>query len=368
VSSGLGALGALVIALATVPAQAETLAPVHKQRYCMGTMFNIIVYHPASADAERAVDAALAEIVRLDQVMSHHSDRSELTRLNREGRHGFVEVDPSLYEVLERSVEVSRDSGGRFDVTIAPLLRVWKDAYAAGRMPSAKEIADAKRCVGFQHIDARPPDRIRFTSDCVELDLGGIGKGYAVDRAMAVLESAGIHRAVVNAGGSTIGAIGAPPGLEGWPVELGAEISGHRTLLLRDAAISTSQQRLRQLPFAPGAFGEIIDPLREAPTPHETMISVLTGSATRADALSTTLLMLPVADGKKMLAGFASTSALWISPQGVLLDSFRASGLRPGASVRSDGDAGRTHGNAGFAHSARSPERTTRRRMLESKD
>jgi thiamine biosynthesis lipoprotein len=294
----------------------------------MGTMFDIIVYHGSAVAADQAVDAAIAEVIRLDRVMSHYKDASDLSRLNREGHRGFVAVDPSLYEVVEQSVDVSRRSGGRFDVTIAPLLRVWRDAYEAGRQPSAEEIARVRRRVGYQHIEARPPNRIRFRSGCLELDLGGIGKGYAVDRALAVLESAGIRHAVVNAGGSTIGAIGAPPGAEGWPIELGARVAGHRTLRLRDGAISTSQQRLRRLPFGPGAFGEIIDPRRGAPAPHETTISVITPSATRADALSTALLLLSTPDGKKLLGQFSSASALWISSTGELEDAYHPTRLR----------------------------------------
>ena len=294
----------------------------------MGTMFNIIVYHDSAAAAERAVDEAMAEIVRLDAVMSHYKQQSELSRLNREGRRGFVAVEPSLYEVLEVSVEFSRKSGGRFDVTIAPLLRVWKDAYAAGRRPSAQEIAEVRRCVGYQHIEMKPPNEIRFRSDCLELDLGGIGKGYAVDKALAVLESAGIRHAVVNAGGSTIGAIGAPPGLDGWPIDLGTEsrpTQDHAASRWRglDVAAAPAAAAVRA-----GAFGEIIDTRREAPIARETMVSVMTPSAARADALSTTLLLLPVQAGKRLLAQFSPVSALWISPAGELQDSYRPSRLR----------------------------------------
>jgi thiamine biosynthesis lipoprotein len=314
--------GAALILLAVAPLRADPVSPVQRQRFCMGTMINIIVYHGSVAAAERAVDDAMAEIVRLDGVMSNYAQQSDLSRLNREGRRGFVAVEASLYEVVEQSIVFSRRSGGKFDVTIAPLLRIWKDAFAAGRTPSAREIADARSCVGYQFLETRPPNQIRFHSDCLELDLGGIGKGYAVDRAIGVLRSAGIHDAVVNAGGSTIRAIGAPPGLGGWPVDLGARVSGSRTLLLRDGAISTSQQRLRRLPFGPAEFGEIIDPQQQAPIHSERIVSVMMTSGTSADALSTTLLMLPVQEGKKLLARFTPVSALWISPAGELQDSY----------------------------------------------
>lgn len=314
--------------LADGSGQADTRHPVQRQRQSMGTMFNIIVYHDVPAAAERGVDEAIAEIVRLDAVMSHYNEQSDLSRLNREARRGFVAVEPNLYDVVEQSLAFSRSSGGTFDVTIAPMLRLWKDAFAAGRRPSAQEIAEVRRCVGYQHVETSPPNRIVFRSDCVELDLGGIGKGYAVEKAIEVLEAAGIRHAIVNAGGSTMAAIGAPPGLDGWPVDIGATVAGHRTLLLRDGAISTSQQHLRQLSFGPGQFGEIIDPRREAPTESTTIVSVMTPSATRADALSTTLLLLSVPEGEKLLERFPPVSALWMSAAGELQHSFHRSRLR----------------------------------------
>ena len=165
---------ALVVQLASVSLRADTLALVHQQRYCMGTMFDIIVYHASRAEANRAIERALAEIVRLDQVMSHYRADSNLSTLHREGAKGFVVVDPSLCEVVEESLWFPL-SGGRFDVTIAPLLRHgrrqrWKATgrprRRSRRRPSA---SDSRRS------DASA-DRIRFTTDCVQLDLGGIGK------------------------------------------------------------------------------------------------------------------------------------------------------------------------------------------------
>lgn len=307
---------------------AETLSPVQRQRYCMGTMFNIIVYHPSAAQAARAIERAMTEIVRLDGVMSHYKADSDLSRLNREGRAGFVAVEPSLYEVIEESLVFSRRSGGTFDVTIAPLLRIWKEAHAAGRTPSAGEISEAARCVGYELIETAVPDRVRFRSDCLELDLGGIGKGYAVDRALAVLRSEGVRHAMVNAGGSTIAASGAPPGKRGWPIQLGAAVSGSTTLLLRDRSISTSQQNLVSAVLEAAGSGEIIDPHSGAPTPQRTAISVVTATATASDALATTLVMLPMEEGTKLLEQFADVSALWISPAGMLQRAYRASGLQ----------------------------------------
>jgi thiamine biosynthesis lipoprotein len=291
-------------------------------------MFGIVAYHHSERDATRAATRAMEEIVRLDQVMSHFKADSHLSNVVREGRRGFVAVEPSLYEVINESIVFSRRSAGRFDVTIGPLLRVWKEAHANGRSPSPAEIASARRCVGYQHIEMGAPDRIRFHSDCLEIDLGGIGKGYAVDRAIAVLKSAGIRHALVNAGGSSIASIGAPPGGTGWPVRLGTSVAGRDTLLLRDNSISTSQQVLVSHAFQPGSFGEILDPQSGAPTESRMAVSVVAPSATLSDALDTTLVLLTVEEGAKLLAPFADVSAIWVSPAGELKAAVRESRLR----------------------------------------
>lgn len=293
----------------------------------MGTMFDIVVYHSPRADAERAIQKAFEEITRLDQVLSHFKPDSDLSKLVRGARRGFVAVEPSLYEILQQSIIFSRRSGGKFDVTIAPLLRTWKEAHARGRRPSDAEIDAARRCVGYEKIEVTAPDKIRFGSDCVEIDLGGIGKGYAVDRAIAVLKAAGMQHALVNAGSSSIAAIGAPPGRTGWPVRLGASVSGRTTLLLRDASISTSQQNFLPFGSEAGAFGEILDPQTGAPAESRLAVSVVAASATVSDALSTTLLMLSTDEAAKLLEQFADVSALWMSADGELQSSYRSSQL-----------------------------------------
>ena len=294
----------------------------------MGTMFDIVVYHPSRPDAEKAIERALDEVVRLDRLMSHYRNDSELARLVREGRRRFVDVDPNLYDVIEQSLWYSRQSAGKFDITIAPVLKVWKQAYAQGRRPSAGEIESARRCVGYEKIEVAAPDRIRLNSDCLELDLGGIGKGYAVDRALQVLRAAGIKDALVNGGSSSIAAIGAPPGLDGWPVALGTSVSGHDTMLLRDASLSTSQQNAAFLPFVAGTFGDIIDPQAAAPVEGRASVSVVAPQATASDALSTTLLLLPAADGAALLSQSAHAAAIWISARGELQSAYGISDLQ----------------------------------------
>jgi FAD:protein FMN transferase len=303
---------AFFVLLTLAAVRADTLSLVHQQRYCMGTMFDIIVYHSSRPEAERSIEKAMDEIVRLDRVMSDYKADSSLSKLNREGGSGFVVVEPSLFEVIEESIGFSRQSSGAFDVTIAPLLRKWKEAQTEGRRPSAGEISDARRCVGYEQIEISAPDRIRFRSSCVALDLGGIGKGYAVDRAIAILRSDGIAHALVNAGGSSITGVGAPPGTRGWPVTVGRKV-----LKLRDSSLSTSQQN-----------GEILDPRTGSPAQTTMAVSVMTRSATAADALSTTLVILPIEEGVRLLGRFPDASAVWMSADGDVHTAYGESRLQ----------------------------------------
>lgn len=309
-----------LVALSAGP-RAEALAPIHGQRYSMGTMFDIVVYHASTSDAGRAIEQALNEVVRLDRVMSHYDAGSELARVHRDARKQAIRVDSSLYDVVGESLDLSRRTGGKFDVTIAPLLTVWKSAESEGRRPDEAEIARARRCVGYEKIELTPPDRIHLRSDCVALDLGGIGKGYAVERALETLKQAGIRNAIVNAGGSSIAAIGAPPGRDGWPVLLSAAVGARRVLLLRNTSLSTSQQDPQR------AVGDIIDPLQGRPIVSRSAAVVVSRSATLADALSTAMVVLTVDEGMRLLAEFGDVSALWISPGGEVSATYGLSRL-----------------------------------------
>ena len=312
-----------VVGMAAASLGAEAPLFVHGQRYAMGTMFDIAIYPPARAPADRAIEAALAEIVRLDHVLSHYDADSDLSRLVRSGRGRLVSVDPALYDALSQSLEISRRSGGSFDVTIGPLVRLWEAAQARGRMPSAEAIAKAKRCIGYQQVRLVGPDRVQLDSDCLSIDFGGIGKGYAVERAMRILEGAGIEHAVINAGQSSIAAIGHPPDRAGWLVTAGPSGSGLDEIELRDSSLSTSRQARVPLGSGEPGYGGIIDPPRGRPVESSTTVVVRAASAAHADALSTTLVLLSIDEGKRLLEGFPRASALWISEDGKVLARHR---------------------------------------------
>jgi len=294
----------------------QSMPFVHKKRYAMGTLFEIVAYNDSLAHASSAIDQAIDEVVRLDNVMSNFKPESDLSRMNREAHFHVVKIPPDLYKVIETSLVYSRLSHGAFDVSVGPLVDLWKAALAGGATPAAAEQARARACIGYEKIVLMAPDQVEFRSDCMRLDLGAVGKGYAVDRAMEILHSNGIKRAYIDAGGSTIYGMGAPPGHDGWLVHLRDPSNRlDPQVKLRGNSVSTSEQTPRSR-LEGDAPGHIVDPASGAPLRTQYAVSVTAKSATASDALSTTLLLVGPEKGVALVARLKNVSAIWVSADG----------------------------------------------------
>ena len=284
----------------------------------MGTVFEIAAYAESSEKASAAIDKALQEIVRMDDLMSNYKPESALSRLNRSAHFHTEKVPRDLYRVIEQALQFSRLSDGKFDITVAPLVDLWKAALSGDSMPSLSQRQQTENCVGYKKIELTPPDQITFRSSCMQLDLGAVGKGYAVDRAGEMLRSSGIRNALINSGGSTILAMGAPPGQPGWLVHLrdpSRKVDPY--VILKDQSVSTSEQTAVSL-LGPESAGHIIDPATERPVETQFAVSVITSSGTPSDGLSTTLLLLGPKLGKPLVDGMSNVSAIWLSPKAEL--------------------------------------------------
>jgi thiamine biosynthesis lipoprotein len=289
---------------------------VYKKKYVMGTVFEIAAYGPSPSRMTRAIEQAFNEVIRLDHVMSDYIPGSDLNRINRTAHFRAEPVPADLYKVIQQSLVYSRLSGGEFDITVGPLARLWKAEIRSGNAPSMAKDEKLRRCVGWRKVVLVPPDRVEFRSSCMAIDLGAIGKGYAVDRAAAVLRSHGISRALISAGGSTFLAIGSPPGRSAWVVhlrdpsgKLGPEVS------LNGNSVSTSEQTHDPEP-GKAPFGHIIDPANGVPVKTPYSVSVVARTATASDALSTTLLLMGPARGKMLVRKLPDVAAVWISARG----------------------------------------------------
>jgi FAD:protein FMN transferase len=294
----------------------QSMPFVHKKRYSMGTVFEIVAYNDSLRRASSAIDQALDEVVRLDKVMSNFKPESDLSRMNREAHFQVVRIPGDLYKVIETSLAYSRLSDGAFDVSVGPLVDLWKAALAGGATPSGAELARALTCVGYEKIVLMAPDQIELRSNCMHLDLGAVGKGYAVDRAIEILHSNGIERAYIDAGGSTIYGMGAPPDEDGWLVHLRDPSNRlDPQVKLMSNSVSTSEQTSAST-LEGDAPGHIVDPASGKPLRTRYTVSVTAKSATDSDALSTTLLLLGPEKGVALVARLKDISAIWVSVDG----------------------------------------------------
>jgi len=270
----------------------------------MGTVFRIEFYAADDATASKAAEAAFAKAEDLEQIMSDYREDSELMRLAREGARAPVPVSDDLYAVLAKSIRVSQLSHGAFDVTVGPLVALWREAHTTRRFPDSSQLAKAKALVDYRFVELDSTRHTVFLKHAgMKLDLGAIGKGYAADQMLALLQSRGLRRAMVVAGGEV--AIGAPPpGETGWKVAVDA--AGAKpgnapcTLLLHDAAISTSGDSQQFVEINGKRFSHVINPFTGVALEGKASTTVLASDATTTDALGTALSILPVAGGIRL--------------------------------------------------------------------
>ncbi|MBA3296945.1 MAG: FAD:protein FMN transferase [Acidobacteria bacterium] len=262
---------------------------VHRQ--IMACRFEVVLPGEDSSDTPLAREA-LDYADRLEDVMTIFRETSELSRVNRAAYPGPVVVDPELFAVLAICERVHRDTGGAFDVTSTPLSRCWGFLQREGRMPAQSEIDGARGAVGMQHVHLdRERCSVWFARPGVALNLGAIGKGYALDRLGALLQARGVRRALLSAGSSSILASGGSD--DPWLVDLKSAATSEQlaTLHLAQGAVGTSGAGEQFVEVDGVRYGHVIDPRSGWPAAGVLSASVITTDAASADALSTAFLI-----------------------------------------------------------------------------
>jgi len=244
----------------------------------MGTTFTVVAYGESRVQLETAVDLAFEEVRRINELISNYLPRSEWSQVNREAANRAVRVSPELFDFLKTCLEYSRQSGGTFDITVGPLVRVWGFYKGTGRLPHRAEIRGALARVGYQKVLLDEANQsVRFTRTGVEIDPGGIGKGYAVDRVVEILKERSIRSALISAGGSSIYGLGAPPGEAGWPVKIRHPRTPKQTvadLVLRDLSMSTSGTSEKFFVAGGKIYSHVFDPRTGYPAQGVLSVSV----------------------------------------------------------------------------------------------
>ena len=276
------------LVLAAGPAGKPELIRAEGSVDAMGSTYSVVIYGSDRDKLQSNVAQALEEARRLDQLLSNYQPRSEWSQVNRLAADQPVVVSRELFQLLAACVEYSRESEGAFDITVGPLMKVWGFYKGTGHLPHRAEIRGALGKVGYRNIllDA-PHSSVRFTQRGVEIDPGGIGKGYAVDRMAAVLKSNGIQSALISAAGSSIYALGTPPGEPGWQLQIKDPKNPSKsvaTVALKDASMSTSGN-YEKFFYAEGKlYSHIMDPRTGYPSQGMLQASVISPNTIDSEA------------------------------------------------------------------------------------
>ncbi len=291
---------------AQAPPQTPTPVRFEASHEAMGTIYTIVAYGPDKAALAEAAAQAFEEIDHLDDEMSNYKPQSELSRINRDAAQRPVAVTPELFNLILYSQRASEASGGDFDITVGPLMQLWGFFRGQGRLPTQQEISQVRKRIGYQHVHLDAGRHtIHFDVDGVSLDLGGIAKGYAVDRAAEILRAHGVTSALISSGSSSIYALGSPPGERGWKITVRDPYRRDETadvLRLQNFALSTSGSYEKFFVIDGKIYCHIMDP--HTGWPVQNMLSAVAAVPTgvETEALTKTFFVGGVDKSRQFVA------------------------------------------------------------------
>jgi thiamine biosynthesis lipoprotein len=294
----------------------------------MGTRFKIILYAAEEASTRKAAAAAFARIAALDQMMSDYRPSSELMQLCRKSGREPVPVSKELFFVLSKAQEVSRLSDGAFDVTVGPIVRLWRLARRSQQLPDPKDLAAARALVGYQNIRLdEKKQTVQLLKAGMRLDLGGIAKGYAADEALETLRKHGITRALVAAGGD-IAVSEPPPGTKGWKVGIAPltdpDVTPERYVVLAQAAVSTSGDAEQYIEIGGKRYSHIVDPKTGLGLIGRQSVTVTARRGITADSMTKVVAVLGPEKGLPLIEARSDVSAFVVRKTDTGLETFQS--------------------------------------------
>ncbi len=281
----------------------------------MGVEIKLVLYAPDEASANRAAEAAYRRIGQIDQAMSDYKPDSELSRLSRTAGLGApTPVSDDLWRVLGRAQQLAESTGGAFDVTVGPYVRLWRRARRSGEFPPPERLAEARHAVGYKHLEL---DEKRRTAELLvpgmRLDLGGIAAGYAADEAMAALAAEGVSIALVDISGDVL-AGDAPPGQQGWKIGIApataADGPPSRYLSLCRASATTSGDAFQHVMIDDKRYSHIVDPRTGIGLTDQSSVTVIAPDAITADSLATAVSVLGPEQGLMLIEHTPGAAAI----------------------------------------------------------
>ena len=301
------------VAVAQPPAAKETGDMSRDFRYIMGNSVEVRVYNGDAPSRAAGINEAFAAIVEVDRVMSNWKSESELMIANRAASSGPVRVSDPLFAVIKAGLDVGDRSGGAFDLTVGPAIQLWGFRTRKPHVPEDAEIARLRPAVNYRNIVLdEATHTMRFVRPGVEVDLGGIAKGFAVELAAGALRKRGLS-GYIDAGGNQY-MLGRPPGKSGWMVgvrdpDRAGELLG--TLELPEGSVSTSAEYANFLTIDGKQYGHILDPRTLRPSESGSLsVTLYAPDATIADAVSTAAFVLGPQRGLALIDSFPGMMGL----------------------------------------------------------
>ena len=265
--------------------------------------------------------AALDLVSELEQQLSVYREDSELTLLNQSAADRPIQADAELFSLLEEAKRISELTDCTFDPTSGPLVRLWRTCREESRIPTQSEIDNCLESVGIDHVRLDTQTlTVQFDRRDIELNLGGIGKGYALDRAAGRLQESGLNEFLLHGGHSSLIARGDHNGSGGWPIGLGNPLFTSKrlgTIVISDCAMATSGSNIQYFRHQGKKYGHILDPRNGWPVETMLSVTVLAPNAALADALSTAFYVMGVEKVSECCDNLEGVSAVLIpTPSG----------------------------------------------------
>ncbi len=271
------------------------MGTVRLARMAMACRFELVLQGEDEPWLRAAGEEALREIERLETRLSRFLPASDVSRINAHASQKAVPVEPWLFDLLKHSLYLHHCTDGAFDLTVGPLMQAWGFYGDGGCVPDADELAEARLRTGMHLVELDEAHRtVRFAHEGVALDFGAIGKGYAVDEAMHLLREAGVERAFLHGGASTMYGIGQPLDADSWNVAVVDPRSPDEPIAvvaIRDEALSVSAVSGKFFEVEGTCYGHVLDPRLGKPVRGALLAATVTSSAATADAVSTALLV-----------------------------------------------------------------------------
>lgn len=294
----------------------ESGKPMSKTNYLLGTLVEISIF---DKNNPRIIDEVFSRISEIERKMTiNNAETSEIIALNESSGKSAVKLSPDTFYVVERGKYYSEFSGGRFDITIGPVVKMWNIGTDYAAVPDAGKLEEAVRLVDYNKLTMNSKDHTaKLEAAGMKVDLGAIAKGYAADEAARILMEKGVEHAIINLGGN-ITTIGGNLKDEPWKIGIQDPFNPRGDFLgivnVKDKTVVTSGTYERYFEKDGKKYHHILDPQNGYPIENGlTSVSIITGSSINADALSTTSMLLGLNDGMKMIESLDDVEAIFVT-------------------------------------------------------